>query len=358
MTGIEQNYSDLMRFAYIYPKVESLSLRAGDFGTFDIETYSESVNSEQGENPESIIKGTGGERETFPYVALDYNLIPYCVVVYFKSNYFSSYYGESYTTRFNRKKLVITDPIIIVLFKLLDFMRAEEVKSLTLFAHNLSSFDGYFVLNAFASYGLNLRVLKRGSNIYFIKVKLGRYQIEFRCSLLLLQAGLNDCANSFNVPMNKIAFNHEWVRKDRLFYTGITPAGFSSDYSPFIFKDYALEYCKRDCEILYKVLLVFDREIREFGVGLEMKSYSIPGFAFKVFRNKYLELYAVANIGRHKNIDDFIRQGYYGGRTEVFRSYIGENKGYYYDVKGMYAEAMKYPLPCGEPTRISKFSDN
>ena len=320
-----------MRFACIYPKTDPLSQGVGDFGTFDIEAYSDSVNQK---------------------------FIPYCIVAYFKSNYFTTYSGDSYTTKFNRKRVIITDPVSIILFKLLDFMRAEKLKSLTLFAHNLSSFDGFFILKSCASYGLNLKVLKRESNIYYIRVKLGRHLIEFRCSLLLLKAGLNACANSFNVPMNKLPFNHEWVRKDRLFYRGIRPEGFSSDSPSFIFKYFALEYCKKDCEILYEVLLVFDREVREFGVSLGTKSYSIPGFAFRVFKNKYLEFNTLANLSRHKNIDGFIRQGFYGGRTEVFRSYIGDNKGYYYDVKGMYAEAMKESLPCGEPIRITEFSDN
>ena len=116
----------------------------------------------------------------------------------------------------------------------------------------------------------------------------------------------------------------------------------------FEFKPYAIKYCLNDCKMLYNILIVFEKRVGELGVNLLARSYSIPGLAFKVFKTKYLRKEdSLLNLSFYKSVDEFIREGYYGGRTEVFRSYIGENQGYYYDVKGMYAEAMRQSLPCG-----------
>ena len=150
------------------------------------------------------------------------------------------------------------------------------------------------------------------------------------------------------------------MTEERLSYTGVIPEGFSSEDPIFIFKDYSLNYCIHDCKMLYDMLLVFDREVREFGVSLETRTYSIPGMAFRVFKYLYLTFNTLVNISKYKNIDTFIRKAYYGGRTEVFISYIGGygGRGFYYDVKVMYAQAMKQPLPCGVPIRSTEFEEN
>ena len=57
-------------------------------------------------------------------------------------------------------------------------------------------------------------------------------------------------------------------------------------------------------------------------------------------------------------MENFIRDAYYGGHCEVFIGYIGGGKGYYYDVKGMYIQAMKQDLPCGEPFWKTDFEED
>ena len=164
------NSQNTMRFAFIFPKTQELSKGVVEFGTFDIETYSKSGNNK---------------------------FIPYCAVAYFSSSYFSSFLGESYITKLSRRNVTITDPLCIVLFKIIDFMKNKGLKSVTLYAHNLSSFDGFFILKACVSHEIKLNILKRDSKIYYLKVSIGKYKIEFKCSLLLLQASLSDCAQSF-----------------------------------------------------------------------------------------------------------------------------------------------------------------
>ena len=225
-------------------------------------------------------------------------------------------------------------------------MKARGQRSVILYAHNLSSFDGYFILKACANHNIKLDILKRDTEIFFIKCKIDGISFEFRCSLLLLRQGLDKCAKSFQVDLTKLPMDHDWISADRLFYVGVTP--FSGGRIIHL-RDYVLKYCINDCIILYRILLVFQAKIEEFGLSLATNTYSIPGLAFRAFKQKYLAPKEVVNLGMAKSMEAFIRDGYYGGRTEVFRAYVGGGTGYYYDVKGMYAQAMKKSLPCGTP---------
>lgn len=236
----------------------------------------------------------------------------------------------------------VTDIIMILIYKLREKVVNLGLNSVVLYAHNLSSFDGYFILTSLGEAGINVDILKRDSEIFYIKTRINGVEFEFRCSLLLLRQDLNSCANSFDVSLNKL--DHDWVTRDRLFHEGETPF---SGGNKIIFKDYVTEYCLRDCIILFEVLKVFNSKIKEYGVGLHMKVYSIPGLAFKAFKKAFVQADTTYNLSTRKGIERFMREAYYGGRIEVFMGYIGDNKGYYYDVKGMYAEAMKKDLPCG-----------
>lgn len=52
----------------------------------------------------------------------------------------------------------------------------------------------------------------------------------------------------------------------------------------------------------------------------------------------------------------FIKEAYYGGRTEVFHSGINLNKVYHFDIPGIYARCMQIPLPYGNPVYIEKIT--
>lgn len=106
------------------------------------------------------------------------------------------------------------------------------------------------------------------------------------------------------------------MNEANLFFKGVTPFSHGKAIS---FKEYIM---------LYEILMVFHRKIREFGLKLTANSYSIPGLAFKTFRNNYMEMGMLVNLSLNKSIDDFIREGYYGGRCEVFMGYIGNQQGY------------------------------
>jgi len=76
-----------------------------------------------------------------------------------------------------------------------------------------------------------------------------------------------------------------------------------------------------------------------FKVDIE-SIYSTATLALKIFRTKFLDkaIYILPGY-----IDRFIREGYYGGGTDVYKAY-GENI-HYYDVNSLYPAAMLNPMP-------------
>ena len=308
---------------YIAPKLDKAQ-KDELFATFDIETYV------QDESPK---------------------FVPYCAAAYVDGQKMSAYVGDIIGSH----PELLDDVIIMVLFKVCDYVKSIGRNSLILYAHNLASFDAYFLLRSFGEAGLNVGILKRESEIFFVKVTLYDVKLEFRCSLLLLRQDLNSCAKSFGVSTRKLPMVHGWVTKERLHYCGVTPF---SDGKSIVFRDYAIDYCMNDCIMLYDILQVFHQKLKEFGLGLNLNVYSIPGMALKAFKKNYLKPKMVVNLSTAHSMEKFIREGYYGGRSEVFMGYIGDGKGYYYDVKGMYAQAMRMDLPCGQPYWLTTFDDD
>ena len=103
-----------------------------------------------------------------------------------------------------------------------------------------------------------------------------------------------------------------------------------------LFKKYSLQ----DSVSLNKALWTaqfwyFDK----FGVDIE-SIYSTATLSLKIFRTKFLED-NIFILPQH--IDLFIRQGYYGGGTDVYKAY-GEGL-HYYDVNSLYPFAMLNAMP-------------
>lgn len=87
-----------------------------------------------------------------------------------------------------------------------------------------------------------------------------------------------------------------------------------------------IEYCKRDCEIVYKALL---RMFESIGVI----KLTVPSLAMFQFRSSYLPKDLVFS----ELVDDFY-ESYYGGRTEAFK--IGKVSANVFDINSLYPFAM------------------
>lgn len=87
-----------------------------------------------------------------------------------------------------------------------------------------------------------------------------------------------------------------------------------------------IEYCMRDCEIVYRSLL------RVFEMSKAIK-LTLPSLAMFDFRHNYLE----EDLQFSDLVDEFY-ESYYGGRTEAF--YIGKCQARSYDINSLYPKAM------------------
>lgn len=95
-------------------------------------------------------------------------------------------------------------------------------------------------------------------------------------------------------------------------------------------------YCQRDTEIVYWARLSFKKVLDS--INVEMRN-TAAGIGFNALLDRFPKLkYNDFTYDDH----EFFRQGYYGGRTEVFNT--SELKGkdiYYYDIRSAYPSVMR-----------------
>jgi len=210
----------------------------------------------------------------------------------------------------------------------------------TIFAHNLGSFDGYFIYKALMSHfecdDVSMVVDDQNKFVCLQILKDGEIIITFKDSYRIFPVSLNKLCQSFNVEGKVSDYNSDYSNIHKLF----------NDISLLKqFKEYALQ----DTVALYNALRKAQVEYFEkFQVDIST-IYSTSTLSLKVFRNRFLtEDIAILS----SKDDDFVRRGYLGGATDYYQEYA-ENV-HYYDVNSLYPFAMKMVLP-NKP--IARYND-
>ena len=283
-------------------------------------------------------------------------LSPYLICAYDRINYITSYNSDQETlfTSFFEQLLSKIKPGTTIIY-----------------AHNLSAFDGIFLMRYLLRYGV-VDPLLHNSKLLTIKVSLGNKTILFKDSYLLLPLSLRKLCKAFNVEQVKSFFPFKLTN---IFYTGVFPKfeywtgidlkqyellklPFKSTF--WDFQKEANKYCKLDCQSLHEILNKFGELIyKEFQVDIH-KSLTLPSLALKVYRVHFLSKDTIYQI--LGNIEQAIRESYTGGAVDV---YIPHNKTsgffdkvgavfkklFYYDVNSLYPSVMaNNPMPVGKPT--------
>lgn len=225
------------------------------------------------------------------------------------------------------------------------------------YIHNLGGFDAYFIIKSLAEY--NIKVLEPSNeNLYvfenlnrddsFLKLTVkrvinGKMKAVVICdSYALLPSSLDNIGKNYGLENKKIDFPYEFVRKNTLFYKGVTPLDyFKKDKDSIILtqdwnlKEETLKYLSIDLKTLHEALRIVGRKFHKLFDQQITKSLTIAGLSMKIFMKDH---YDVQNsplpLIKNKTIFSYIYEGYHGGRTEVFNPY-GENL-YYYDVNSLY----------------------
>jgi hypothetical protein len=246
-----------------------------------------------------------------------------------------------------------------------------------IYAHNLSGFDGIFMMKHLLNYGKVEPLLFNGKLIT-IKVKiniLGHIgkTIIFKDSMLLLPLSLRKLCKAFSIEVPK---GHFPFKLTTIFYTGVLPrfehwTGLSlSEYGlikanykgkMWNFQQEAINYCKLDCKVLHEIIVKFNELIfNEFKVNIH-SVLTLPSLAMKIYKTHYMPANTIYQI--LGNTEWNIRQSYTGGAVDVYiphnRAILGDFfrkvkgyfiKLYYYDVNSLYPYIMgNTPMPIGKP---------
>ena len=253
---------------------------------------------------------------------IDGVFIPYCICLY-DGQKPTSFYSTDYSSYEDMLKSAIKS-----------IMR-NKYNLHVVYAHNLSGFDGIFLLKLLAELGTIEPLMRDGKiiNINFRfqinKDKIGL--IKFRDSMLLLPDSLRNLAKSFGVE-EKSHFPFKFVNDPNidLNYIGKTPAFelfdylFPLSYDKMIvdnwnLREEAIKYCIQDCISLYQIIMKFHELVYDKW-SLNISKYStISSLAFAIYRSNYLEANTIPKITGQMEVD--IRKAFTGGRTDAFKPY-------------------------------------
>lgn len=176
--------------------------------------------------------------------------------------------------------------------------------------------------------------INQGSKIIKITiVDSGDRRFFLHDTSALLNFSLDSLSKAFNVAHKKLKI----IEKN-------------DDYDILLYKKYkenpglVKKYLAYDCISLYEILEKFKENILNMNgvMGLTTASTSLKTFK-KSFQKRDIPL-------NSKNMNNEMRNAYFGGRTEIFRMYAPEIQGqyyFYYDVNSLYPFVMRnneYPV--------------
>jgi hypothetical protein len=291
-------------------------------------------------------------------------LVPYLISAYNGSEYINSY-AQVVNGVIDQKQLF--DSFIHQLITLFP----TKSKSLIVYAHNLSGFDGIFLLNHLLPFG-KVEPIIYNSKLIAIKVRLiNGKTVTFKDSYLLLPSSIRKLCKAFKIEESKGLFPFS-LRN--IFYKGIFPAykywtGITLEQyldmkmewkgKTWSFKDEAIKYCNLDCKCLFEILVKFNDLIyNQFSVSIH-NSLTLPSLSMRIYKSKFMPQNTIYQLT--PNIDRDIRQSYTGGAVDVYKPHnrisswlinynIEYEKLFYYDVNSLYPFIMaNTPMPVGTP---------
>lgn len=235
-----------------------------------------------------------------------------------------------------------------------------------IYAHNMSGFDGIFLLNSLLllqeSNNIKIIPTKRDNKMISIKVLFNydgkyeryRHHIIFHDSYSLLLSSLDKLSKTFlqdspdlmkleNKEILEILTNRE-VRIQKIYN--------KPKYDYFIHQLY--NYSKRDCISLANVLFRFAMLINEKWT-ISIHNYpTISSLAIAIYLTHYLKITDLIPLVSGKIYRD-ISKSYHGGHTDVYMMY-SDKEVHSYDYTSMYpAMMLKHEMPVG---KINKFEGN
>lgn len=240
--------------------------------------------------------------------------------------------------------------------------KARKYNYQRVFIHNLSYFDGVFLLKNLCFLG-NVKPLIRNGRIYNIRLELSgvnkkKYIIYIRDSYLLLPLSLEKLGFSFKVKNIKTKFPIHSLNYLPLDYKGSLPSKNyflnEKDFEEYnkthkgewVLRKELLKYCENDVISLYQVIEKFSLEIfRLYRIDI-FKYMTLSSIAFAIFRSNFMseDNLKIAKITGEMFED--IYKSYKGGIVDMYKP-EGINL-FLQDVNSEYPEAMCKDMPGGK----------
>lgn len=224
--------------------------------------------------------------------------------------------------------------------------QVEKHGKIDLFTFNLE-FDLSKLLNSLIEYGDQDLLAKFELdwsksliiNGRFHVAKLKNYEIYLRDIYPLVNCSLEQASTSFELANSKIIPELGGLTKEQWFLT-VAPND-----------EKLCEYLKLDVlstyELVYKLMGLSGLEEKDF-----LRCPTLASLAMKIYSTQFRKDFEqVKGSELYKTCEQFVRQAYYGGRTEIFKPVM--NQGYHYDVNSLYPQVMEVnSYPVGPPSKL------
>ena len=232
---------------------------------------------------------------------------------------------------------------------LLNFFQRRLHKNI-IYAHNLTSFDGVFILKSLLKlgekYDFSIQPIFRDGKLILIKCRFGldknnkhKYYIKFHDSMLLLLSSLDKLSKTFLKDKPSVQKLNNQILIDLLLYENIRKN--HSNLSSLIEIEI---YCRRDSYALVNVINVLSYLIFE-KYKLNVHSYpTLPSLALAIYRSFYIKDFKIPKIAG--DIYKDIKLSYTGGHFDVYNLYSNKECRLY-DIVSLYPSVMmdnKYPV--------------
>lgn len=204
---------------------------------------------------------------------------------------------------------------------------AKRMNTCTIYFHNLSRFDGYFLLKAFRESDPTLvrktELVIRDQKIYGFNLRgYENDSIYFRDSYLLLPSSLQKLGI-------ELAQGAKIIRDD-----GITPDKWTPEYVNANHES-ILQYCSQDATLLGKVISKFRETRIDVFAQDPTLSRTLPSYAYKVLKQQPGVAERIADAST-TNREKEIRDSYRGGIVDVYIPFSGGHIVYVYDIRSSY----------------------
>ena len=209
----------------------------------------------------------------------------------------------------------------------LKFFLSYKYRSFRCFAHYGAGFDFNFILAERQNFPDYQFQFFDQNGVGIIIIKKGRFQWIFHDSYKLLPFSLANLGKTFKTEHQKLDVDRNKI--ENLTY------------------DELKQYVGNDCMCLYESLVIFRKWLSKYNCKMMP---TIASQSMALFRHSMKDFL----IGLPYYVEEFVRKGYHGGRTEVFN--LESEHTYCYDVSSMYPFIMRScEMPVGKPVKVESF---